>query len=337
MTSSSDHPLAAFGAVGAMLRRTLRGGRISPSYLFEGADDYALFEAAQAFAVGLLAPVSGVDANVEARVRHGNHPDLHHLTKDKATVISVAALTAALERAHSTPLEGAHQVFLIQPAEAMEPEGIARYLKALEEPPPGTVFLLLSTRVDRLPETVLSRCRRVRFVPLRESVVCERLEAAGAPPEEARAAARYAGGSLARARRLLDARIHDAVDPLCEAAAADEPGVAQAVERALTHLTKSASERAAADTTQTDTKRQHLRVLLADVLGVLCVEARERVAGRSSLLPDRVGATEGLQLLESWGRLAAAVPANVTPAAVLIEAVSCLRQHARPPAIATNS
>ncbi len=327
MISSIDHPLASFGSVGDLLLRTLSAGRISPSYLFEGADAQALFEAAQAFAIGLLsgAPPAEVDPHVDARVRHGNHPDLHHLTKDKATVISVAALSAALERAHSTPLEGAHQVFLIQPAEAMEAEGIARYLKALEEPPPGTVFLLLSSRAERLPETVLSRCRRVRFAPLAGDIIEERLTASGVDASTARFAARSSGGSLTHARRVVDAQLEDIVRPLVEASVAPQPAVAQTVEGALAHLTKRAAELAAADPAATDTKRQHVRVLVADVLRALCVEARERIAGRESLLPSAVAEAEALDLLEQWGELTAAVAANVTPAAILLETVSRLR------------
>ncbi len=182
MTSSSDTSgLARFGAVGESLLRTVAGGRLSPSYLFEGADSEVLEEAGRAFATAVLEAGSNEAARprVRALVARDAHPDLHVRRKDKATVISVAALAETLEQAHATPVAGRHQVFLIQPAEAMEPEGVARYLNALEEPPEGTVFLLLSTRPDRLPNAVLSRVRRIRLPPLAEGFVARRLEADG--------------------------------------------------------------------------------------------------------------------------------------------------------------
>jgi hypothetical protein len=315
-----------------MLLRILAAERISPSYLFEGSDPETLREAALAFAAGILsgAPPRARDARIETLAKSARHPDLHMLTKDKATVISVKALTPVLERAHATPLECEHQVFIIEPAEAMEPEGIARYLKTLEEPPEGTVFLLLTTRPERLPDTVLSRCRRTRFPPLAPDLLIARLCTEDLSEEEAQRACRYAGGSLGIARRLHAAQIPDLATDLARAARDPMPRVESAAAEALSHLTREATSLAAADTVDTDTKRQHIRGLLGDLLRVLCVEARECAAGRPSALLEDLSMQDALSLLSGWGELSAAVATNVTPAAILIEALSVLRQLDRP-------
>lgn len=330
MTSSTDtpHPLEAYGRVGRMLLRTLASQRLSPSYLFEGADGAALHEAARAFAAGILAatPPGPGDARAMRLALAGTHPDLHELRKDKATVISVAALTPVLERAHSTPLEGEHQVFLIDPAEAMEAAGIARYLKSLEEPPPGTVFLLVTTRAERLPDTVLSRCRRVRFPPLAADVIAQRLQADGYDAGAVRRSVRAAGGSLERARRFAEHDIPGLASVMIDAAQDRQPGVGHASEGALARLEQLAAACAEADTVETSTKRQHVRALLSDVLRVLTVEAREGAAGRDNELPASVGSEAALDLIRAWGRLDAAIASNVTPAAVLIEAMGVLRR-----------
>lgn len=332
MTSSPDvahdHPLAAYGRVGQLLLRTLAGERLSPSYLFEGADAAALHAAARAFAAGILAgsPPGPGDERAMRLALAGTHPDLHELRKDKATVISVAALAPVLERAHSTPLEGEHQVFLIDPAEAMDPAGIARYLKSLEEPPPGTVFLLVSARAERLPDTVLSRCRRVRFPPLdddalRAHLVDEDLDA-GALTRVVRAA----GGSLSRARRYAEHDLPGLARLLIETASTPRAPIGRTAESALTRLEEIAAALAEADAGDTSTKRQHVRALLSDLLRIISIEARDRVAGRSEgTLPPSVGVDEALGLLQTCGSLDAAVAANVTPAAVLIEAMGAVR------------
>ena len=100
-----------------MLRRTLAGGRLSPSYLLEGADAETLSEAARAFAAGILCEKGGACGTCRScrRAISGSHLDLHLLSKDKPTVISVAALTPMLERAHMKPSEGSRQVFVIEP------------------------------------------------------------------------------------------------------------------------------------------------------------------------------------------------------------------------------
>ncbi|MDA1194943.1 MAG: hypothetical protein O2894_07130 [Planctomycetota bacterium] len=322
MTSSPD-PLAAFGAPGQLLARTLASGRLSPSYLFEGMDAAALHEAARAFAAGILAG-DPPDPRARKLALAGTHPDLHELTKDKATVISVAALTPVLERAHSTPLEARHQVFLVDPADAMDPAGIARYLKSLEEPAASTVFILVTTRAERLPDTVLSRCRRVRFPPLAPEAMIARLIQDDVPRAAAQSAVRAASGSLSRARRLAAHDVCGWAREIITAALDAQPGVARAVESILSRLEAAAAE-CAADI-DASTKRQQVRVLLSDVLHVLSIEARDAAAGRASALPADWDPDAALDLLTSWGRLDAAVAANVTPAAVLIEAVGVLRR-----------
>jgi DNA polymerase-3 subunit delta' len=75
-------------------------------------------------------------------------------------------------------------------------------LKALEEPPGQTVFLLSSARPDEIPETIRSRCHTVTFHPLSERFVADALVGEGIEEGRARLAARIAGGNLGRARRL---------------------------------------------------------------------------------------------------------------------------------------
>ena len=311
-----------------MLLRTLAARRLSPSYLFEGSDAEGLREGARAFAAGILAdaPPGPADARTVRLALAGEHPDLHELTKDKATVISVAALAPVLERAHSTPIESARQVFIVDPAEAMEPAGIARYLKSLEEPPESTVFILVTTRAERLPDTVLSRCRRVRFPPMPEEGIRARLLEAGVSPAVADRCVRAAGGSLGRARRLAEHGLPALADELVAAASSMPARVAAAAHDALAQLEHASAEIAAADESEADTKRQQLRLLVADVLRILAVEARECAAGRTSTLPAAIDAERALDLIAHWGRLEAAVAANVTPGAILIESIAALRR-----------
>jgi DNA polymerase-3 subunit delta' len=52
------------------------------------------------------------------------------------------------------------RLILLHPAEALNPIAANSLLKTLEEPPPQTVFLLVSNNIDRLLPTILSRCRK---------------------------------------------------------------------------------------------------------------------------------------------------------------------------------
>jgi DNA polymerase-3 subunit delta' len=105
-------------------------------------------------------------------------------------------------RAYLTSPEGGRKVLRVEQADRMTEEAADVLLKALEEPPDNTTFILSSARPDEIPETVRSRCHTVTFSPLSESFVAEALAGEGIEAERAKLAARIAGGNLGRARRL---------------------------------------------------------------------------------------------------------------------------------------
>lgn len=88
-----------------------------------------------------------------------NHPDFHliKLEKEKKQ-ISINQIRDQQERLYETSLLGNSKVFLINPAEGMTREASDSLLKALEEPPDNTFFLLISHRHVQLSPTIRSRC-----------------------------------------------------------------------------------------------------------------------------------------------------------------------------------
>ncbi|MCC7138410.1 MAG: hypothetical protein IT460_08305 [Planctomycetes bacterium] len=336
--TSSDARGAAvsLGAAGERLARIARGTRVAPAYLFESADATGPREAARWFAAALLCEADARPCLVCPtcrRVRSGSHPDVHRQGRDKATVISVDALAALLERAHASPKEGRRQVFLVDPAEAMAPEAVARYLKTLEEPPPTTTFVLVTTRPDRLPDAVRSRCQRVRFPEPGPEEVRDRLVAEGVDATRAAVVARWANGSVERARRLAALEADLIVDALAGAALARVPGAATAAEAALAALRARAGAvadedelREGGDAPPEGAPGERMRRALEDVFHALCVLARDRAAGReggplAAMSPDDAAAS-----LERLGRLAGWVRRNVSPASLLLDATLALRR-----------
>jgi len=105
-------------------------------------------------------------------------------------------------RAYLTPPEAGWKVMVVLQADRMRMEAADVLLKVLEEPPAGTVFVLLSARPDDLPDTIRSRCQEVGFPPLSEEFVVQTLVREGLDEDRARLASRLAGGNVGRARRL---------------------------------------------------------------------------------------------------------------------------------------
>lgn len=321
---SDAHPLFDFGAAGAWLHTSLVGERFAAAYLIEGEDEASLLRFARRAAASLISesPPNAPHTDTWRRVDDEVHPDVHFVTRDKATVISVAAIGPVLERAHRTPLEAVRQVFIVYPAEAMEPEGIARYLKTLEEPPEHTHFLLVTTRPERLPDTVRSRCRRLRLPPLRTQQVARLLCDEGIEVERAEAVAPLAGARLARARRLASENVLEALDAFMSEARQPKARIADASERVLAVLKTLPDSDGGTEGSQ----RQSLREGLQDLLFAVAAEARDAAAERPGRWLHGMDPDQALELVAEAGRLEADVAANVTPVVVLLALGVTLRK-----------
>ena len=86
----------------------------------------------------------------------------------------------------------------------LRPEGAARLLKTVEEPPPSTVFVILADDVPIDLVTIASRCVRVDFHALPDHSSPRRSSSEGVTHDTALASARAAAGNLDRARLLAD-------------------------------------------------------------------------------------------------------------------------------------
>ncbi len=104
--------------------------------------------------------------------------------------IPIDEIRALTQRLHTRPTLGSRRVVIIDPADDLERNAANALLKALEEPPQGTFFLLVTHRPGRLLPTIRSRCRVLRFTPL-DAAQVDRILSESAPQADsaARAAA----------------------------------------------------------------------------------------------------------------------------------------------------
>lgn len=101
----------------------------------------------------LLAPPVDGEAEAEA----GESPK-----KAKPSVwISIEQVRDLHDFIHVSSHRGGRKIILVSPAEALNVSAANALLKNLEEPPPGTHFILVSHRPHRLPRTIISRCRQL--------------------------------------------------------------------------------------------------------------------------------------------------------------------------------
>jgi DNA polymerase-3 subunit delta' len=104
---------------------------------------------------------------------------------------------------------GGYRICILDSAEDLNRSGANALLKPIEEPPPKSLFLIVSHRPDSLLPTIRSRCRRILLKPLTQTSIAQIVHSLGPPwteiASEARAAAAArAQGSLHDALRLLN-------------------------------------------------------------------------------------------------------------------------------------
>lgn len=143
-------------------------GRLPHAMIWIGPPGIAQWELAQAWAFALLCekPTDSGWACGQCTACHwvaaGTHPDLHILQpEDESRTIKIDAVRHCQQSLGQFPHHGERQVVLIEPAEALATASANALLKSLEEPRPGTHFLLLSSAPSRLLPTITSRCQRL--------------------------------------------------------------------------------------------------------------------------------------------------------------------------------
>jgi DNA polymerase-3 subunit delta' len=196
----------------AQLRRAAE--RPVHAYLLVGPRGSGVEDAARCFGAALVAPDG--DARAVDLVRRGMHPDVVEF-EPEGTMYRVKEdiRQRVIPEASRSPIEAARKVVVLYEAERLrgnQAESANALLKTIEEPPPRTVIVLVTSLPDELPDTVRSRCQRVDLVPLADDMLREVLERDGVPADNARLVARLAGGQLGRARALAgpDAPVRDA-------------------------------------------------------------------------------------------------------------------------------
>ena len=123
-------------------------------------------------------------------------------TKRHKTVIPVDYVRALKGFLALSRPDGGWRVVVVDSADEMNDAAANALLKLLEEPPPLTVFLLVSHQPARLLPTIRSRCRTLALSPLATDDAVSVLEGLGLMPDDARAVAALSGGSPGAGWRL---------------------------------------------------------------------------------------------------------------------------------------
>ena len=190
-------PLFGHDPAVAAFRDALDSGRLHHAWLISGPEGVgkALFAAKAALRVlaqgqgrvdapGLDVPDDHPAARLAAA---GSHPDLMRLerlprenssTGDLARNINVDQVRSLQRLFNTTASLSPWRAVIVDSIDDLERNAANALLKNLEEPPPSSVFLLVSHAPERLLPTIRSRCRLLRLAPLDRDAMTSALQAA---------------------------------------------------------------------------------------------------------------------------------------------------------------
>ncbi|GCE27919.1 DNA polymerase III subunit delta' [Dictyobacter alpinus] len=191
-----------------ILRRTLAAQQIRHAYLLTGPPRIGKSLLAHRLAQTLLC-TGGPDPKIAPqepcnnclacrKVLHGNHPDIHVISKaaDKQFIV-IEQVRALQSDASRRTMEGRRNIFIIENAQDMNVQAANCILKTLEEPEPDVVLLLTVPDVGVLLPTIISRVQLLSMQLLTSSQIQQALtERWEVEPEEATLIAALAAGRL---------------------------------------------------------------------------------------------------------------------------------------------
>ena len=221
--------LVGHAAAEAQLLAAHRQGRLPHAWLIGGMEGIGKATLAWRFARFVLAnpdsdaravqeaPDLSVDPNHPAarRLAALAHPDFALMRREwkmnpkrLGAEIAVDDVRAACQVFQMAPAFGGWRVAIVDSAEDLNRNSANALLKMIEEPPPRSLFLIVSHRPGQVLPTIRSRCRFLRLEPLSEGETVEIVRGlgpswSGRDPEEIAAAAKRAGGSAREALARL--------------------------------------------------------------------------------------------------------------------------------------
>jgi len=294
-----------------ILQRAYASDRWAHAYIFAGPEGVGKFKTAREWAKLLLCkePVwedrwaDSCGSCPSCRLfEAGSNPDFNHVYKElreftedgkgKTTPVDLPIdvirefLIAKVSR---RPTLSRRKAFVVSEAEKLNASSQNCLLKVLEEPPGYCCIVLLCTRLERLLPTTRSRCQIVRFGPIDEERIIEKLRGMGLEGKRAQYFARLAEGSLGAACQWGDLELADAnlyrtktwlVDSLAGYEYADALNLAEGL---LVETRRIATVWTGIDkaTSKTDINRKALRTAVRIIISAL------QDAMRRNVTPER--------------------------------------------------
>ncbi|MCI9373158.1 MAG: DNA polymerase III subunit [Lachnospiraceae bacterium] len=190
------------------LQNAIAMNKVSHAYLINGERSSGKEFAAKVFAAALQCEKGGTEPCGEChsciQEKSGNQPDIIFVSHDKPNTIGVEDIRTQINNDIGIkPYSSPRKIYIMNEGEKMTVQAQNALLKTLEEPPEYAVILILTTNVDALLPTILSRCVVLNMKPVPDHKVKKYLmEELQIPDYKANICVAFARGNIGKAKML---------------------------------------------------------------------------------------------------------------------------------------
>lgn len=200
------------------LQNAMERKKVSHAYIIQGERNAGKEFLAKVFAMALECenPQNGEpcqECHSCKQALSGNHPDIMFISHEKPNVIGVDDIRSQINGDVAIkPYRGPKKIYIMNEGEKMTVQAQNALLKTLEEPPEYAVILILTTNVESLLPTILSRCVVLNMKPAKDEQVKQFLmREMEIPDYKADICVAFARGNVGKARLLAKSEEFDKV------------------------------------------------------------------------------------------------------------------------------
>ncbi len=190
------------------LQNAIAGNKISHAYIINGERSSGKEFIARIFAMALQCEKGGTEPCGEChsckQALSNNHPDIIYISHEKPNTIGVEDIRTQINGdVDIKPYSSPRKIYIMNEGEKMTVQAQNALLKTLEEPPEYAVILILTTNVEAMLPTILSRCVVLNMKPVTDALVKKYLmEELGVPDYKANICVAFARGNIGKAKLL---------------------------------------------------------------------------------------------------------------------------------------